>query len=142
MTWDAEWVLTPDELWVFDNGYLHDQKDPSRPPRMFAGRADRAFEKLYKGVAYRCSVVYPDRSAQSASVQDHGGELPLRGEDKLRLQLLRSDYEQADGRGLERRLRLALLPEGSDEPVASTLKAGRPGPISLVHEGIKATCKP
>ena len=30
MTWDADWAITPDEIWVFDNGYL---KDPAHPER-------------------------------------------------------------------------------------------------------------
>jgi len=41
MTWDAEWVLNPDELWIYDNGYLDGT-------RLFQGRADRTHIRLTK----------------------------------------------------------------------------------------------
>ena len=41
MTWDAEWVLNEDELWIYDNGYIEDQG-------LFQGREDRTHIRLTK----------------------------------------------------------------------------------------------
>ena len=41
MTWDAEWVLNPEELWIYDNGYLEDGS-------LFQGREDRTHIRLTK----------------------------------------------------------------------------------------------
>ncbi len=41
MTWDAEWVLNPSELWIYDNGYLEDGS-------LFLGREDRTHIRLTK----------------------------------------------------------------------------------------------
>jgi hypothetical protein len=144
MTWDARWVLTPEELWVFDNGYLHDKDNPARPPRLFAGREDRAFEKMYKGRDFKCEVRGAGSARLTVTLADNGGEAVLADElapEPTLLQLLRSDYERANGVGLEKKLRLALLPGGSDAPLAQTLGAGDARQITLSHEGIRAACK-
>jgi hypothetical protein len=39
MTWDAEWVLNEEELWIYDNGYLEDGQ-------LFLGREDRTHIRL------------------------------------------------------------------------------------------------
>jgi len=41
MTWDAEWVLNEDELWIFDNGYIDGET-------LFQGRADLTHVRLTK----------------------------------------------------------------------------------------------
>ena len=144
MTWDARWVLTPEELWVFDNGYLHDKENPARAPRLFAGREDRAFEKLYKGRDFRCAVRGAGGARIAVTLADNGGAAVLG--DKFApqptvLQLLRSDYERASGVGLEKKLLLSLLPAGSDAALAQTISAGDARQITLSHEGIQAACK-
>jgi hypothetical protein len=143
MTWDAEWVLTSDELWVFDNGYLHDRENPARAPRLFAGRADMTFERMYKGKPYQCSL----RGAKGASVSfellDHGGEFPVGklADEPLVLQLLRAPYPRANGVGLEDKLRLAFLPEGSDAPLTAQLSAASVKAIRAQHQDLQANCQ-
>lgn len=144
MTWDARWVLTPEEMWVFDNGYLHDKNDPARPPRLFAGREDRAFEKMYKGRDFKCDVRGAGGARLTVTLADNGGEAVLAAglaSEAAVLQLLRSDYERANGVGLERKLQLSMLPAGSDVPLEQTLGAGDARQITLSHEGMRATCK-
>jgi hypothetical protein len=144
MTWDAEWILTPDSMSIFDNGYLHDKDNPARAPRMFAGREDRAPEIMAKGRPFRCTASGAAGAELTTTLHDHGDASVLGaafGSDAPLLQLLRSNYERADGVGLEGRLRLALVPAGSDEPIAQTLLPGDTRRISLTHEGIKATCQ-
>ena len=41
MTWDAEWVLNADELWIYDNGYIDGEQ-------LFMGRHDRTHTRLTK----------------------------------------------------------------------------------------------
>ena len=45
---DAEWVLTPDILWLYDNNWMADQ--------LFLGRNDRTHTKLYRATPYDCRV--------------------------------------------------------------------------------------
>jgi hypothetical protein len=144
MTWDAEWVLTPDELWVFDNGYLHDKDHPARTPRLFAGREDRSFERMYKGRDRRCQVQATEQKAITANLHDRGGELALPATfsiEKLTLQLLRSDYARANGVGLVSRWRLAMMSPSSDEPLAHTLANADARSIRLSYAGVSATCR-
>lgn len=144
MTWDAEWILTPDSLSVFDNGYLHDKDNPTRAPRLFAGREDRAPEIMTKGRPFRCSARSGAGARLTATLFDHGDSATLGeafGDLASQLQLLRSDFERADGIALESRLRLALLPLDSDEPMAQTLLTGDARRIRLTYKGIQATCQ-
>ena len=144
MTWDAKWILTPDQMWVFDNGYLHDQDNPSRPPRLFAGREDRSFEKMYKGREFKCEIRATGGARLAVGIADHGGEVALGSNfaaEPMTLQLLRSEYQRASGVGLEYKLRLALLPAGSDQPVAQALETGDARRVTLNHQGIQAACK-
>ncbi len=59
MTWDAEWILNPDQLWIYDNGTLADGT-------LFAGREDRTHLRMSKAQRYECftSVRYPDGTSQ------------------------------------------------------------------------------
>ena len=47
MTWDAEWILNPEELWVYDNGYLEDGS-------LISGREDRTHLRMYKARRFEC----------------------------------------------------------------------------------------
>ncbi len=49
MTWDAEWVLNEDELWIYDNGYI-DGTD------LFQGREDRTHVRLTRVRKFECQV--------------------------------------------------------------------------------------
>jgi hypothetical protein len=136
MTWDAEWLLTPQQLWVFDNGYLIDQQDPTKPPRFFAGREDLTHERLYKGRYFRCSA----GAAGSARVYDAGEEWKPAGSE-LTLRLLRGQYPRADNTGLEERLSLSVFKETDSEPLAQQFAKTLAGPVSVVYQGLKVNCR-
>jgi hypothetical protein len=59
LTWDAEWILNPDQLWIYDNGTLADGT-------LFSGREDRTHLRLSKAERYECftSLRFEDGTTQ------------------------------------------------------------------------------
>jgi hypothetical protein len=142
MTWDAEWVLTPTELWVFDNGYLHDQNDPNKKPRMFAGRADLTHRRMYKGQPYVCR-----EGATQHEVYDTGGEWRSKfAGQPVTYRLARRFDAGADGVGLVERLTLAAWPGEGADPAANSVAIAvlprREGTLELRGAGARVACKP
>ena len=104
MTWDAEWVLHPEALWIYDNGYLEDGT-------LFIGREDRTHERLKKVHWFDCAVDTGDQP-ETYRIHDGGGMATL--SDGRTLTLLRSWWPDENGTLGER---IALAIDGSgDEP--------------------------
>ena len=130
---DAEWVLGPETLWLYDINDMDGQR--------FIGRKDRTHNRLYRARPYRCSVADAAGTRVVASY-DRGGSGEVKGSDGRALQwtLLRAHYPAADGFGLDEELRLTLQePEGAQvlETAKAAPKADR---ISLAARGIQVNC--
>lgn len=128
MRWDAEWVLTPDELWVFDNGYRDDV--------LWMGREDRTHNRAYRMRPVDCRATASGDSRE-VTVHDRGGSAAFAGDH--RLTLLRGPTLDAVGRWLADAQRLTVTRDG--EVVAEVLGAGG-HPIGLEAAGIAVDCRP
>jgi hypothetical protein len=106
MTWDAEWILNEEELWIYDNGYLEDGQ-------LFIGREDKTHERRFRVHEYQCNIT-SDGVTSSLRVGDGGATTATAAMGKMTL--LRS-FWPAPGGGLEARLALRLL--SSDGGIAA-----------------------
>lgn len=146
MRWEAEWVVTPQELWIFDNGYIIDPRTPQRPGRLFAGRADRTHERMYKGRDFRC--VGSGRTLPNGAVRgtlyDRGGQLRLTGSTAtpgVFAQLLRAGYPTSDGADLVDRLTLTLWRDGESVPFARRESDGQASAIAIAADSLRIACE-
>jgi len=127
---DAEWVLSPDELWLYDINKMGDVQ--------FVGRRDRTHLRLYRTAAYRCTVETGDGSGEFAG-HDRGFVLSSVPESGQAYMLLRAWYPD-DEQGLHDELRLWGMQDGSP---ADVIAAAPPGdPIAARQSGTKITCGP
>ena len=130
---DAEWVLGPETLWLYDINKLDGVR--------FQGRADRTHTRLERAQPYVCRVADADGRREVESY-DRGGSGAARAADGRALQwtLLRAHYPAADGFGLDDELRLVLHEPDSTQAL-ETVKAP-PGAqrVSLTARGVKVNC--
>ena len=97
MTWDAEWMLNSEELWIYDNGYLEDGS-------LFIGREDRTHQRLKRVRWFSCSVGTGESSTHHR-IHDGGGVAALKDGKKIRL--IRS-WWPVDGGGIVERRAIQL----------------------------------
>jgi hypothetical protein len=134
---DAEWVLTPETLWLYDINTMGG--------RVFIGREDRTHIKLYRARDYLCKVRHRDGSA-TLEGHDRGFTHDLIAKDgsKIELRLLRALYPAADQYGLDDRLRLSLrVPDDyNGVPVVTADAAPLANKISVADQtrGLSASC--
>lgn len=130
---DAEWVLSPDDLWDYDINLIGG--------RQFIGRADRTHIRLFRTHGYRCSV--RDANGERAwHAHDRGAKTLVRnaaGAD-VQLMLLRAPMPARDGPGLADRLRLLLKPVDQETPTTEIEAAPGATGIELRAEGVSASC--
>ncbi len=131
MTWDAEWVLNADQLWIFDNGYIEGE--------LFIGREDLTHTRLYKARFLDCDVRLDDRGQPHAfelPMHDRGDEQAL-GETGLTLRLLRGPMAGPDG---FREYTLLSVRRDADDLFSQTLLPGDPDRIDLELANLSARC--
>jgi hypothetical protein len=130
---DAEWVLGPEELWLYDINKLGGVQ--------FIGRVDRTHTRLYRSHAYRCTVRDATGSRELAA-HDRGFSLEVRdgAGRELELLLLRAPFPAGGGAGLADSLRLMLLPPGGTSPLAQAQAAPLATQIRLSEAGVEAEC--
>ena len=125
---DAEWVLSPDELWLYDINMMGEVQ--------FVGRKDRTHLRLYRATRYRCDIA--DGLGQRSVVgHDRGYTIPLHPSDDetVQLMLLRAWYPAAES-GLADELRM-LLPDADEN--ASAVAPGAMS-ISVRRDGFSVSC--
>lgn len=132
---DAEWVLGPEELWIYDVNYMGGTQ--------FIGRADRTHTRLYRSRRYQCEI--RDASGlRDVLAYDRGFETDVAaaGARKLRLRLLRAPYPVEGASGLADRLRLMLAtPDVAPGQITATAEAEAVAPsIALDSQGVKVAC--
>lgn len=130
---DAEWVLTPDELWLYDNNYSGGF--------LFLGRPDRTHTRLYRVREYDCHLV-DSKGERRVVAHDRGYTEEVRAEDGriLEMTLLRAEFPDAD-RGLMDELRLTLSEPGATEPAFVQRFAPRAPQVNVENDPIKITCE-
>jgi hypothetical protein len=111
LTWDAEWILNQDELWVHDNGYM---KDGS----LFVGRDDRTHLRLTKVREYECLFGYRPAKGEPQVLNGphmHDGgdtfawELKSSPPRKVFYELMRGMWPSNSGRNYADLIRLSLF---------------------------------
>ncbi len=130
---DAEWVLTPDQLWLYDNNWS--------AGFLFLGREDQTHIRLHRATPYVCEI---DGRAEAESLgHDRGHKMTVetRAGRTLEALLLRAEYPAADGFGRDDRLRLMLTDEATGEPVASADADPLANKIELSFDDVDIDCK-
>lgn len=130
---DAEWVLSPETLWMYDINTLGGKR--------FNGREDRTHTRLSRARPYACRVEDADQRRVVDSY-DRGGTGAVRTVSNAVLQwtLLRASYPAADGFGLDDELRLTLHEPEALQPLETSRAAPKADRITLEARGIKIDC--
>ncbi|MCB1623094.1 MAG: hypothetical protein KDI32_00805 [Pseudomonadales bacterium] len=139
---DAEWVLSPDELWLYDINVMGGQQ--------FIGRKDRTHIRLYRARPYRCEVS-DARGKRSVDANDRGYAAEATGVDSKQIdwQLLRARFAAADGSGLDEQLRLIVAtpaamkrsPSGAADELDHATAAPAAAAIKLDSHGVRIDCR-
>ena len=126
MTWDTEWVLTPWELWIHDNGYIGEAIDEAE---LFQGRRDGTFQRFYKQRDFVCQLdIKTEENAQRITgqvvVADRGSEIsidpPSPEASPLVISLMRGYWAVDGAPGMTERLRLTVKWSGAQQALGET----------------------
>jgi len=130
---DAEWVLSPEQLWLYDINRL--------AGHTFVGRDDRTHIRLYKSRPFSCTVKDAAGERRLAA-HDRGFATPVTGTNgrSLELLLLRAELPAAGRPGLEDRLRLGVLEAGRAQPVSVVEAPTDAESIEFDAQGVTARC--
>ncbi len=131
---DAEWVLSPDELWLYDINLMAGQ--------LFIGRQDRSHTRLYRARPYRCEVV-DARGKSGVDAYDRGFTAQATAADTTQVDwmLLRGRFPAADGYGLDEELRLVLSQADGARVLASETAEPAAERIMAKAAGIEVDCQ-
>jgi hypothetical protein len=128
---DAEWVLGPDDLWLYDINKIGG--------RQFIGRADRTHTRLFRARPYACAVRDAD-GERELQAYDRGFVGSARGAKPLEFLLLRALYPRADGRGLDDQLWLTVHDPKVPGVLAKATAAPLATKITISHAGATVAC--
>ncbi len=129
---DAEWVLTPEHLWLYDINTMGG--------RIFQGRDDKTHIRLSRARPYTCRI-HDEDATRVRDGHDRGFAMPVKagGGQKLEALLLRADYP-AQGPGLTDRMRLMLSEPTSKQIVAMTDATPLAKTVALKANGVDVRC--
>jgi hypothetical protein len=144
MTWHTEWVLSPNELWVYDNGYYDDGS-------LVTGRYDKSHLRLYKANTFSCMATIHDGGTPDTTmteVHDRGGVAQIKAQQDntppLFLELLRGPTVGEDSEIMETTRLTVLNQDPLDEELPSVLASvsaeGAPSQISVHYSGTEVNC--
>ena len=130
---DAEWVLGPEDYWDYDVNIMAGHQ--------FVGRVDRTHIKLYRARGYRCQV--SDTSHRREwHAHDRGAKTPVTSASgSLQLMLLRAPMPNAQGHGMQDRLRLMLQSPGKETPLHEVEAPAKADLIRLQYAGVEVSCR-
>lgn len=131
---ESEWMLSPEELWLYDINSLGGVQ--------FIGRKDRTHIKLYRARPYTCEV-RDSAGMRRINAYDRGfvGSATGAAQQKLEWMLLRGRYPAADGFGLDDQLRLTVSRPDTETPLANTTAAPMAPKIEVRGLGVAVSCK-
>jgi hypothetical protein len=132
---DAEWVLTPEELWLYDINTIRGVQ--------FIGRKDRTHIRLYRARPYQCTVTNGETMPVVANAHDRGfsGSVLLADGSSAEWQLLRAWYPSADARGIADQTRLTLNHASSAKNLAAKTAPAKTSRISIDSGGLTVDCQ-
>ena len=130
---DAEWVLTPEQLWLYDNNWSDDM--------LFLGREDKTHIRLHRARPYTCEV--ETNGDKDHAAHDRGFMLSVTNDagTPFDVMLLRAEYPGENGSGLTDRLRLTLSDRNTGEVVATTDAAPLAEEIEVDFTDIEVSCE-
>ncbi|MCY3604627.1 MAG: CpcT/CpeT family chromophore lyase [Gammaproteobacteria bacterium] len=148
MTWDAEWILNPDELWIYDNGYLEDGS-------LISGRLDRTHLRMYKARRYECfaALRHADGNNQVINpffMHDRGDVYTITTEEPeprdIHLEFLTSLWPSSSGRNFVDLARLTLHDGepgayGQENVIGNAWATPESGRVGFSTEWASARCK-
>jgi hypothetical protein len=131
---DAEWVLGPDDLWLYDINRMAGYT--------FTGRDDRTHIRLARAYPFTCRVL-DTKGERSLAGYDLGYLAPVSatGGKAMDLMLLRAALPATGAPGLATRLRLSLHEPGDSTPTTVVEADGTATAIALRASGIEANCE-
>ncbi|MEQ9444262.1 MAG: hypothetical protein RJS98_01745 [Rhodospirillaceae bacterium] len=131
---DTEWVLTPEQLWLYDNNWS--------AGFLFLGREDQTHIRLHRARPYQCQL--SDRAGtRKIGAYDRGFHTTATGDDgrEYDLMLLRAEFPKNQGSGLDDLLRLSLSDGNKEPPVAFSIEPPVAETITLNVKGISVSCE-
>ncbi len=129
---DAEWVLSPESLWLYDINTMGGFQ--------FIGREDRTHTRYLRSRPYSCAVEDAD-GARVLDGHDRGFRIPAatRTGERVELMLLRTEYAH-EREGRVDGLRLKMMQAYPEPLMAFTEAEGAAPRIALEHLGVSALC--
>ncbi len=131
---DAEWVTTPEEIWIYDNNWMAGM--------LFLGREDRVHNRLYRARPYACTIKDAD-GTRTVDAHDRGHPIDVKSTDGqgLNAMLLRALYPTERGSGLDDISRLMVTEDIEGQPLAHTDEEPKTDEIELDTRGISISCE-
>jgi hypothetical protein len=131
---NSEWILSPDELWIFDVNMVAGQR--------FIGRQDLTHTRLYRASPYECTI-QGATGVRRFAAHDRGYSTAISEQAKAenRMTLLRAWRPAASGFGLIDEMRLTISSGDGVGPVAEARAAPRATSIELDYGSLRAVCR-
>lgn len=130
---DAEWVLSPEVFWLYDNNWMDG--------RLFLGREDRTHIRLSRARPYQCTV---KDAAGTRKLDGHDRGYAIKAKTKagadLDVLLLRADFPAQLGAGQVDRLRLIATDTAAKTALGQEDKEPLASKISLSSQGVSVSC--
>lgn len=130
---DAEWVLTPEQLWVYDNNWSGGM--------LFLGRYDKTHIRLYKAKPYDCRIKSSKEEIHTAHDRGFKTQIVDKENNKLTMMLLRAEYPSSDGFGREDRLRIIITDPTTNEIIQIAETEALADHITLNHVSLTVHCQ-
>lgn len=130
---DAEWVLTPEQLWLYDNNWSAGM--------LFLGREDQTHIRLHRARPYTCEIEGPTEREVVGHDRGHVMGLRTKAGRELEAMLLRAEYPAADGFGRDDRLRLWVGDPATGETLALTDSDPLSDEIAVDFDGVEIECQ-
>jgi len=130
---DAEWVLTPEQLWLYDNNWSAGM--------LFLGREDKTHIRLHRARPYVCQIEAMDDIQAASHDRGHVIGFETSAGRALEATLLRAEYPAADGFGRDDRLRLMVTDPETNETLAVADEDALSDEIRVRADGLKVECQ-
>lgn len=130
---DAEWVLTPEQLWLYDNNWSAGM--------LFLGREDQTHIRLHRARPYTCEIEAGGEFEAASHDRGHVIDFETAQGRSLEAMLLRAEYPAADGFGRDDRLRLMIIDPETNETLAMADEDALSDEIRVRADGLDVECE-
>lgn len=130
---DAEWVLTPEQLWLYDNNWSAGM--------LFLGREDQTHIRLHRARPYTCEIEAGGEFEAASHDRGHVIDFETAQGRPLEAMLLRAEYPAADGFGRDDRLRLMIIDPETNETLAMADEDALSDEIRVRADGLDVECE-